>query len=114
MRVPLHEILEALLVLKNGAQAAQTDPLQCIVAILDQIQQDLDTLNVKEVQLAAFVSIDRILEAVESGEDEGSCIARLVHFAILHVVLQNLDSTLPSEHLLVVSTVLANVRENIE
>ena len=34
VRVPFHEVLEALLILQNGAKAAKTDPFERVIAIL--------------------------------------------------------------------------------
>ena len=114
VRVPLHEVLEALLILQNGAEAAKTDPFERVITILDQVQQDLHALNVQEVQLGALVPIDSILQAVESRQDESGRVARLVHLTVLHVVLENLDAALSSEHLLIVTAVFADVRQDVE
>ena len=109
MRVPFHEVLETLLVLKNGAEAAETDPLKGVVAVFDQVEEDLDPFDVQKVQLRALISVDGILHAIKRRQDERGRIARLIDLTVLHVVLEDLNATLPSEHLLVVATVLANV-----
>ena len=114
MAVPLHEVLEALLVLENGAQAAQRDAFERVVTRFNQVKKDLNTLNVEEVQLGPLVAIDSILEAIESGQDESCRVARLVHLHVLHVVLKNLDAALSSEHLLALAAVLADVRHDVE
>ena len=66
------------------------------------------------MQLGALVPIDRILEAVKRRQNESSRVAGLVHLAVLHVVLEDLDATLSSEHLLIVTTVFADVRQDVE
>ena len=109
MRVPFHKVLETLLVLKNGAEAAKTDPLESVVAVFDQVKEDLDPFDIQKVQLRAFIPIDGILQAIKRRQDECGRIAGLIDLPVLHVVLEDLNATLPSEHLLVVATVLANV-----
>ena len=109
MRVPFHEVLETLLVLKNGAEAAETDPFERVVAVFDQVEEDLDPFDVQKVQLRALISVDGILQAIKRRQDECGCVAGLIDLTVLHVVLEDLNATLPSEHLLVVATVLANV-----
>ena len=64
MGVPLHEILETFLVLENSAEAAQTDPFESIIAIFDQIEQDLNAFHIQEVQLGSLVPIDCVLKTV--------------------------------------------------
>ena len=49
--VPLEEVLMGLLVLEDGAKAAQGDALQSVVADLNQVEQDLNALDIEEVQL---------------------------------------------------------------
>ena len=66
------------------------------------------------MQLGALVPIDRILEAVKRRQNERCRVAGLVHLAVLHVVLEDLDATLSSEHLLIVTTVFADVRQDVE
>ena len=114
VRVPLHEVLEALLILQNGAEAAKTDPFERVITILDQVKQDLHALNVQEVQLGALIPIDSILQAVKRRQDESGRVAGLVHLAVLHVVLEDFDAALSSEHLLIVTAVFADVRQNVE
>ena len=109
MTVPLHKVLETFLVLKDGAEAAERDTFERVVTVLDKVKQDLDTLNVKEVQLGSLVAKDGVLEAVECGQDESCRVARLVDLAILHVVLEDFDATLATEHFLAIPTLLANV-----
>ena len=75
MRVPLHKVLEALLVLQDCAQAAQADSLQSVITVLDQIEEDLNALNVEEVHLRTLVTIDSVLEVVKSGQDESCRVA---------------------------------------
>jgi len=75
VRVPLHEVLEALLVLENGAKTAETDPLESVITILDQIKKDLDAFDIEEVQLGALVAIDGVLETIKSGQDESCRVA---------------------------------------
>ena len=114
MRVPLHEVLETLLVLKNGTEAAETDPFERIVAVFDQVEQDLDPLDVQKVQLGALIPVNGVLQAIKRRQDECGRVARLVNLAVLHVVFEDLNAALPSEHFLVFATVLANVRQNVE
>ena len=66
------------------------------------------------MEFRALVAENGVFEAVKSGQDEGRRVARLVHFAVLHVVLEDLDATLSSEHLLIVTTVFADVRQDVE
>ena len=114
MTIPLHEVLEALLVLKDRAKAAQSDSLECVVTALNKIEQNLDTLDVEEVKLGALIAKNGILEAVESGEDESCRVSRLVNLTILHVVFQDLNTAQSAESLLIVSTVFADVGQDIE
>ena len=51
MAVPFDEVLEALWILKNRAEAAQRQPLERVLAPFDQVEQHLDALDVQEVQL---------------------------------------------------------------
>mgnify|MGYP001626754335 CR=1 FL=1 len=114
LTIPLHEVLEILLVLKDRAEAAQSDSLERIVAALNKIEQNLDTLDVEEVKLRTFVAKNGILKAVKSGEDESCRVSWLVDLTILHVVFQDLNSTQSAESLLIVSTVFADVGQDIE
>lgn len=114
MTVPLHKVLETLLVLEDGAQAAKRDAFEGVVARLNQIEQDLDTFDVKEVKLRTLVAVDSILETIKGGKNESCRVSRLVNLTILHVVLENLDSALATEHLLALTAVFANIRHNVE
>ena len=109
MTVPLHKVLVALLVLKDCAEAAKSDPLERVVTTLDQVEQDLNTLNVQEVKLRSLVAEDGVLKTVKSRQNESRRVTTLINFTILHVVFQDLDAALPAEHLLILTTVLANV-----
>lgn len=66
------------------------------------------------MEFGALVTEDGIFEAVKGGEDESCRVSRLVNLSILHVVFQNLDTAEASENFLVVTTVLANVRQDVE
>ena len=66
------------------------------------------------MHLGALVAKDGVLEAVKSCEDESRRVSGLVNFSILHVVLEDLDTALASEYLLVVATVLGDIRQDVE
>ena len=48
---PFDKILEALGVLKNGADSAETASLEACIACLSEIKKDIDSLDIQEVKL---------------------------------------------------------------
>ena len=114
MAVPFHEVLEALWILKNRAEAAQRQPLERVLAPFDQVEQHLDSLDVQEVQLRALVPVDCVLEAVQDCDLESSGVARLVDLGTLEIVFECLDSLDPPECLLVLAAIFADACQDVE
>lgn len=66
------------------------------------------------MKLTALITIDGLSEAVHNGEKECIGIATLVNISKSKVLLDQLNSTLPSEFLLMRSEFLAHIGNDVE
>ena len=106
---PFNKVLEAFWIFKDRADRTQAHTFEALLTCLSQVEQDIDSFDIKEMQFRALVSKNSVGQAINNREYKSTCISRLFNLRICQIRLQIFNSFHPSKFFLIISVSVANI-----